>query len=112
MAVKSAHRLHFAPGTAASGFASSPADPRSARGVFEMTHVILRLAPVGVLCAAFAVFAAAQQPAGQPQAKQPPAVQPPVSPAPAETIHPVRAKQVLGAKVAIAGEVSIGTVDD
>ena len=82
-----------------------------------MTYAILRLAQPAVLCGAVVLFAAAQLPATQPPAKQPPvaqppAAQPPGSGQPADTIHPIRAKQVIGSMVSITGDVSVGTVDD
>jgi PRC-barrel domain len=69
---------------------------------------LLRLIQSLALCVGVAaVVAAAQPPAGQS-----PAAQPPASPTPAENIQPIRAKQVIGSKVSLTGDVGVGVVDD
>lgn len=68
--------------------------------------------PIGVLTSFCFVSVAVAQTAPRPE---PPRPGDPVRVAPAspsETPHPYRAKQVLGAKVSIKGDLAIGTVDD
>ena len=67
-----------------------------------MTRFAYRFGSFAVVCMLTAVSSQAQTPVQQP----------PVSPLPTDHIQPIRAKQVLGSKVSLTGDVSVGTVDD
>jgi hypothetical protein len=94
------------------------ADPtpntRLARGVWNVMSIALRLVQSLAFCLAVAtVVDAAQPPATLPPVARPPvASQPPASLTPIENVQPIRAKQVLGSKVFLAGDVHAGIVDD
>jgi hypothetical protein len=69
--------------------------------------------PIGALAALwFSGSALAQAPPPKPPPPPPPAVGKVAERAPVESVNAYRAKQVLGAKVALKGDLSIGTVDD
>jgi hypothetical protein len=69
-----------------------------------MSRRVFRVASLAVLCGTLAVAASAQQP--------PVVTPPPASGQPVENLQPIRAKQVLGSKVTLSGDVSAGVVDD
>jgi len=73
--------------------------------------MLRKLLPIGFLTALWFVGPTMGQ-TPPPKPPPPPAVGGRVERAPAETHHAYRAKQVLGAKVSLKGDLSIGTVDD
>jgi hypothetical protein len=73
-----------------------------------MIRRMFRYAVSAASCFILAVSASAQTPPPPPVQTLPPASGQTTT----EAVQPVRAKQVLGATVSIAGDVSVGTVDD
>jgi hypothetical protein len=77
--------------------------------------MLRKLLPIGLIAALCYVSPALAQ---APPPKPPPPPPPPAAGvrvkerAPAETANAYRAKQVLGAKVSLKGDINIGTVDD
>ncbi|HEY2786022.1 MAG TPA: PRC-barrel domain-containing protein [Fimbriiglobus sp.] len=67
-----------------------------------MTRFAYRFGSLALLCSVFAVPSNAQSPSPQP----------PASTLPPDHIQPIRAKQVLGSKVSLTSDFSVGTVDD
>src|SRR5438046_1020970 len=77
-----------------------------------MGTMLRKLLPIGVLAALWFAGPTLAQTAPPPKPPPPPPAAGRVERAPAETPHAYRAKQVLGAKVSLKGDLSIGTVDD
>ena len=77
-----------------------------------MVRVLLPVAAVGALWVGSAL-AQPPQPPPPPRGADPVPVRPGTSPAPAaDSVQAYRVKDVLGTKVSIKGDLSIGTVDD
>jgi len=78
-----------------------------------MGTMLRKLLPIGAVALWFVSPALAQTPPPKPPPPPPAGAGARVTErAPVETPHAYRAKQILGAKVSLKGDISIGTVDD